>query len=71
MYLVERVVTVLALKSFEGYRENELATAWMSERLANLIISGYLRLMWDPLWEVSHATDEGDNPPSHDVRPVT
>jgi hypothetical protein len=52
MFLVERLVTVLPLKSFEDFREGELATVWMSERLANLIANDYLRLMWDPLWEV-------------------
>ncbi len=52
--LVERMVTVLPLKSFEDFQEGELATVWMSERLANLIANDYLRLMWDPLWEVPH-----------------
>lgn len=58
--LIERMVTVLALKSFEGFREEELATVWMSERLAHLIANNYLRLMWDPLWEVSHGQSQSD-----------
>lgn len=62
MYLTERMVIVLALKSFEGFTEGELATVWMSERIANLIANHYLRLMQDPLWEVNRGHKREDQP---------
>jgi hypothetical protein len=60
MFLVERLVTVLALKSFEDYREGEQATVWMSERVAHLVANQYLRLLHDPQWGAVHASTGED-----------
>lgn len=62
MFLIERLVTVLALKSFEDYREGQQATVWMSQRVANLIANHYLRLLSDPLWGAVHASKREDQP---------
>ena len=60
MFLVERLVTVLALKSFDDFREGEQATVWMSERIAHLIVNHYLRLLDDAQWGVVHGRDGED-----------
>lgn len=46
-----RVVLVEALKAFDQFTKGEQYWVPMDERIANLIVMYYLRLLWDPAWE--------------------
>jgi hypothetical protein len=48
----DRDVRVQALKSFDEFREGEYYWVPMSPRTAELIVADYLKLLWDPLWEI-------------------
>lgn len=43
-----RIVTVRALKNFDSWEVGDEFQAVMNERLANLIVNGYLLLVYDP-----------------------
>ena len=60
-----RLVLVGALKSFDDIREGEVRTLYMTERVASLIVDGYLRLLFDPALEYP-VVDRGDLPASGD-----
>lgn len=45
-----RLVLVIPLMSFDDYVEGSLRWVYMTERIANLIVTNYLRLVWDTAW---------------------
>lgn len=57
----DRLVQVLALKSFDQFMAGEYHWVPMSERTANLIVGHYFRLMWDPAWEEVPHDREGED----------
>lgn len=56
-----RLVTVRALKSFDGFKEDELYQVAMTESTAHLIVNNYLQLLHDPAWS-NHGLDVPDQP---------
>lgn len=60
-----RLVLVGALKSFDDIREGDVRTLYMTERIASLIVDGYLKLLFDPALEYSHG-EGADLPPGSD-----
>lgn len=50
---MDRLITVMPLKSFDSFREGVEVAVWMSEPVAHLIVNGYLRLLYDPMWELT------------------
>lgn len=62
-----RLVTVLALKSFDAYTAGEVYAVPMGEAVACLIVDHYLRLLEDPAWRSSG--DDGSDPSGDGVRP--
>ena len=52
MTAAEREVRVQALKSFEQYEAGKYYWIPMTQRTAELIVNDYLKLLWDPLWEI-------------------
>jgi hypothetical protein len=53
-----RLVLVIPLKSFDDYVKDEPRWVYMTERVANLIVTNYLRLVWDTAW-----SDDGSQGP--------
>ena len=60
-----RLVLVGALKSFDDIREGEVRTLYMTQRVASLIVDGYLKLLFDPALEYPHG-NRADLPPGSD-----
>ena len=47
-----RLCKVVPLKSFDDFTVGEPRLVLMTERIANLIVLDYLRLLWDEAWEL-------------------
>ena len=45
-----RLVLVVPLKHFDDFEVGVPRWVYMTERIANLIVLNYLRLLWDPRW---------------------
>lgn len=48
----EREVRVQALKGFDEFEAGGFYWVSMNQRTAELIVADYLKLLWDPLWEI-------------------
>lgn len=48
-----RRVLVMPLKSFDDFEEGRPRWVYMTERIANLIVGDYLKLLWDEAWDDS------------------
>lgn len=53
----DRLVVVQALKAFDNHEVDEIFSAPMTEGVAHLIVSHYLRLLGDPVWQQSASTE--------------
>lgn len=53
----DRLVLVQALKAFDNHSVGDVFLAPMSEGVAHLIVSHYLRLLEDPAWRESGSTE--------------
>lgn len=49
-----RMVLVRALKNFNSHAVDDEFWLPMTEATAHLIVSHYLRLLWDPTWEMGY-----------------
>jgi hypothetical protein len=45
-----RLVLVIPMKSFDDFERDVPRWVYLTERIANLIVLNYLRLVWDPAW---------------------
>ena len=52
-----RLVVVQALKAFDNHEVGEIFSTPMTESVAHLIVSHYLRLLGDPVWHASALTE--------------
>jgi hypothetical protein len=48
-----RLVLVIPMKHFDDFVMGEPRWVYMDERVANLIVSQYLHLVWDPAWNAT------------------
>ena len=53
-----RLVLVMSLKFFDDFTLGELRWLYMTHRVAALVANDYLRVMWDPNWEVSDGNSD-------------